>query len=125
MLDEAEQAIDTVVLPAYRKLHQYLLSLPTYSQQNSGVWRLPQGDAYYTYLLRHHTTTGLSVEEIHQLGLDELRRIHNEMAILFEQLGYPENETLVQSFDRVARVTGGHVSGNQVLTTYQDLISEA
>jgi len=124
ILDEAEQVIDKVVLPAYRKLHQYLLSLPTYSQQDSGVWRLPQGDAYYIYLLHHHTTTGLSVEEIHQLGLDELKRIHNEMAILFERLGYPENESLVQSFDRVAR-DGGHISGNEVLTTYQDLISEA
>ena len=124
VLDEAEQAIDTVVLPAYRRLHQYLLALPTYSQQDSGVWRLPQGDAYYAYLLRHHTTTGLSAEEIHQLGVDELRRIHNEMAILFERLGYPENESLVQSFDRVAG-DGGHVSGNEVLTTYQDLISEA
>jgi uncharacterized protein (DUF885 family) len=124
VLDEAEQAIDTVVLPAYRKLHQYLLSLPTYSQQDSGVWRLPQGDAYYIYLLRHHTTTGLSAEEMHQLGVDELARIHNEMAVIFERLGYPKNETLVQSFDRVAR-DGGHVSGNQVLTTYQDLISEA
>ena len=90
VLDEAEQAIDTVVLPAYRKLHQYLLSLPTYTQQDSGVWRLPQGDAYYTYLLRHYTTTGLSAEEIHQLGMDELARIHNEMAVLFEQLGIPQ-----------------------------------
>jgi len=124
VLDEAEQVIDTVVLPAYRKLHQYLLSLPTYAQQDSGVWRLPQGGAYYTYLLRHHTTIGLSAEEIHQLGLDELARIHNEMAVIFAQLGYPKNETLVQSFDRVAR-DGGHISGNEVLKTYQDLISEA
>jgi uncharacterized protein (DUF885 family) len=124
VLDEAEQAIEAVVLPAYRKLHQYLLTLPTYSQPDSGVWRLPQGDAYYTYLLRHHTTTGLTAEEIHQLGLDELKRIQAEMAILFKQLGYPENESLAQSFDRVA-LDGGHVSGNAVLTTYQDLISEA
>jgi uncharacterized protein (DUF885 family) len=124
VLDEAEQAIETVVLPAYRKLHRYLLSLPTYTQQDSGVWRLPQGDAYYAYLLRHYTTTELSAEEIHQLGLDELARIHTEMAVLFEQLGYPKNETLGQSFDRVAR-DGGHVSGNEVLTTYEELISTA
>ena len=74
-------------------------------------------------MLRHHTTTGLSAEEIHQLGLDKLARIHNEMAAIFAQLGYPKNETLVQSFDRVAH-DGGHISGNEVLKTYQDLISE-
>jgi uncharacterized protein (DUF885 family) len=124
VLDEAERTIEEVVLPAYRKLNSTLSSLKTYSGGDSGVWRLPDGEDYYANRLRHYTTTDLSADEIYQLGLQELDRIQAEMQVIFDQLGYPQNETLVQSFDRVAR-DGGHISGNEVLTTYEQLISEA
>ena len=124
LLDEAERTIDEVVLPAYRELNATLSGLKTYSGGDSGVWRLPEGEEYYAYCLRHNNTTDLSADEIHQLGLKELDRIHAEMQIVFNQLGYPQSETLVQIFDRVAQ-DGGHIFGNDVLTTYEQLISEA
>ncbi len=124
VLDDAIEAVEDVVLPAYRDLHGYLRDYPTYAQADSGFWRLPQGEEAYTYLLAHHTTTELSADEIHQRGLDELDRIHAEMRSTFATLGYPADETLVQAYDRVAR-DGGRVSGNEVLTTYEDLIAEA
>jgi uncharacterized protein (DUF885 family) len=124
LLDEAEVIIADEVLPAYQDLRQHLNQLEVYSGKDSGVWRLPRGADYYAYLLRHFTTTNLSAEEIHQLGLDELERIHAEMKMVFEQLGYPQGESLVAYYDRVG-VDGGHVSGNDVLATYEALISEA
>jgi uncharacterized protein (DUF885 family) len=124
ILEDAERTINEVVLPAYRKLHSYLGSLKTYTGDDSGIWRLPQGGAYYDYLLRHFTTTDISVEEIHQKGLVELERIHAEMRVVFEQLGFPQDITIVQAYNHIAQ-NGGHVSGNDVITTYEKLITEA
>jgi uncharacterized protein (DUF885 family) len=124
LLAEAEQTITEVVVPAYQDLLSYLSRLETYSGGDSGVWRLPQGEAYYANRIRHNTTTDLSAEEIHQLGLEELDRIHGEMRTVFQQLGYPQDISIVQAYDRVAQ-DGGHIPGNQVLETYKALISEA
>jgi uncharacterized protein (DUF885 family) len=124
LLAEAEQIIADVVLPAYQDLLSYLNHLNTYPGGDSGVWRLPQGCAYYDNRLRHNTTTDISADEIHQLGLEELDRIHSEMWVVFEQLGYPSDISIVQAFDRVAQ-DGGHIPGNEVLATYETLISEA
>jgi len=123
ILEDAERVITDVVLPAYQSLASYLAGLETYPGGDSGVWRLPQGEAYYNHQLRHFTTLSISSDEIHQLGNLELERIHSEMRAVFDQLGYPPDETIVQAYDRVAR-DGGHISGNEVLGTYENLIRE-
>ncbi len=124
LLDETERILGEQVLPAYKSLLIYLDSMPTYPGEDSGIWRLPQGEAYYTYQLRHFTTTDLTAEEIHQLGLDELARIHADMRAVFDQLGYPTDLTIVQAYDRVAQ-EGGLVAGNQALATYKSIIAAA
>jgi len=124
LLDEAEIIIAESVLPAYKNLLVYLNRMETYAGGDSGVWRLPQGEAYYANRLRHFTTTDLPAEDIHQLGLDELVRIHVEMRSAFDQLGYPQDLTIVEAYDRVAQ-DGGHVAGDDVLKTYESLITEA
>ncbi len=124
LLQEAEGAIDEAVLPAYQDLADYLAHLESVAPDDEGVWQFPQGEEYYAYLLRHHNTTNLSADDIHQLGLEELDRIHAEMRAVFDELGYPQDESLAQLFDRVAQ-DGGHVSGNQVLETYESLIAQA
>ena len=124
LLDQAERIIQDEVIPAYESLRAYLDRMDTYPGEDSGVWRLPHGEAYYNYQLRHFTTTDMTAAEIHQLGRDELDRIHAEMKIVFSRLGYPADETIVQSYDRVA-LDGGHIEGDQVLATYVDLIAEA
>ncbi|MDH5632514.1 MAG: DUF885 domain-containing protein [Gammaproteobacteria bacterium] len=86
ILAEAEKALTESVFPAYRKLATYLSELETKSDDRAGVWKLPDGDNYYQHMLRNHTTTNMTAEEIHQLGLDEVARIHAEMdAILASQ----------------------------------------
>ena len=124
LLEEAEAVIENEVLPAYRALYDTLSSLETYPGGDSGVWRLPQGEDYYAYRLHHFTTTDLTSDEIHQLGLDELDRIHLEMRQVFDQLSYPEDNSITDAYDRVA-IEGGHVAGEDVLQTYRDLIVEA
>ena len=58
------------------------------STTDDGVWKLPDGEAYYANRLKTYTTTDMTAEEIHQLGLDEMDRIHAEMRDIMEQVGF-------------------------------------
>jgi uncharacterized protein (DUF885 family) len=124
VLADAEKAITEVVLPAYTELADYMRRLESVAPSDDGVWQFPDGAAYYAYLLHHYTTTDMSADEIHALGLQELERIHAEMRVLFDELGYPQDESLPDLFDRVA-ADSGHISGQQVLETYEQLIAQA
>jgi len=55
---------------------------------DDGIWRFPDGAGYYATLLKNYTTTGLSPEQIHELGLREVARIHEEMTALMQPLGF-------------------------------------
>jgi uncharacterized protein (DUF885 family) len=113
--------VNNSVIPGYRDLLQTLQGLLAVAPPSIGVRQYPRGSDYYAYALRHHTTTDLAPAEIHQLGLDELTRIHAQMRLIFDQLGYPQNETLLQLFDRVANDSGIIPAAN-VLTAYQGII---
>lgn len=72
--------IAQVVVPAFRRFRRFFVDeyLPACREQ-PGIWSLPGGDAVYTGLVRHFTTTRLSPEEIHRLGLREVARIRTLM----------------------------------------------
>jgi uncharacterized protein (DUF885 family) len=69
------------VYPAYRKMLAYLQTeyLPKARTEDVGLWALPDGRDAYTFRIRLHTTTDLTAEEIHRIGLEELRSIQAEM----------------------------------------------
>ncbi len=72
---------------AYRKLHAFLSSdYPR--EERVGLWRMPQGAAYYRFLLKARTTTELSPDEIHELGRVEVARLHAEIEEKLEGVGY-------------------------------------
>jgi uncharacterized protein (DUF885 family) len=121
LLNEARAAVVNGVIPAYRQLTSALQGLVGLSSPSIGVGQFPRGRSYYAYMLKHHTTTSLSATQIHQLGLDELQRIHAEMRLIFDQLGYPQNETLQQQFNRV-RLDGGVIPAASVKATYESII---
>jgi uncharacterized protein (DUF885 family) len=77
-------AISDSVYPAYRKMLDYLEKeyLPKSRTRDVGLWALPGGKEAYDFRIRFHTTTALSAEEIHRIGLDELRGIQKEMAAI-------------------------------------------
>ncbi|HEX8241740.1 MAG TPA: DUF885 domain-containing protein [Allosphingosinicella sp.] len=66
---------------------------------NSGAWSLPEGAEYYASRLRAQTTTDLSADRIHQIGLDEVARIHREMEAIKAQVGF--KGTLQQFFRHI------------------------
>ncbi|HLT90286.1 MAG TPA: DUF885 domain-containing protein [Woeseiaceae bacterium] len=81
--------ITEVIIPAYRRLHAFIRDeyLPA-ARETHGLGALPGGAEWYAYLVRRRTTTGLTPEEIHQVGLDEVARIHEEMQAVMDEVGF-------------------------------------
>ncbi|HUF66748.1 MAG TPA: DUF885 domain-containing protein [Gemmatimonadaceae bacterium] len=88
LLASADSAISGRVYPAYRKLIAHAEELERNATEDDGVWRHPDGDAYYAHTLRSSSTTDLSAEQIHQLGLREVERIETELRPLLVRQGY-------------------------------------
>jgi len=82
--------IETTVFGAYAKLISYFEDLDVKATTDDGVWKLPNGESYYAYQLKQHTTTDLSPEEVHQIGLREVARIKLEMEAILKQEGYTD-----------------------------------
>lgn len=79
LIEAAERSLIGSVRPAYEDLARYLASLERRATTDDGVWKFPDGDASYELSLKYRTTTDLSAQEIHDYGLAEVARIHNEM----------------------------------------------
>jgi uncharacterized protein (DUF885 family) len=124
LLAEAAAAVKESVIPAYQSLVSYFEHLSTVTTNDAGVWKFPDGNNYYTYLLKHYTTTSLTVDQIHQAGLQALESIHAEMRTIFGQLGYPQNESLPQLYARVA-TDGGSLYGDEIVRGYEQIIEHA
>jgi len=124
LLKDAERAIKKSVLPAYKKLGNYLEDLKADSPAKDGVWQFENGEAYYAYLLSRHTTTDLSAQEIHDLGLSELERIQAEMWAIFDQMEYPADWSLPNLYRQAAQ-DNGFVSGADMPGVYETHIRQA
>lgn len=97
LLARGEEAMKSSVKPAYDALIAMFKAHEKRASLDDGAWRLPDGGAYYAAQLEQMTTTSLSAAEIHALGLREVARIHGEMAVLKDQVGF--DGTLPEFFD--------------------------
>jgi len=84
-----EDAIENKVLPTYKRVanfvgDDYLAA----TRDTVGLYALPDGPEWYAYNVKRITTTDLTPEEIHQIGLDEVARIHNEMRGVMTEVGF-------------------------------------
>jgi len=86
---EATDVIEDTVVPAYRKLDKYFNKkyLPA-ARDTIGLSSLPNGSAWYEHQARSYTTTRLSPDEIHRIGLDEVKRIRDEMAEVISEVEF-------------------------------------
>lgn len=129
ILDQAAEAIRWNAYPAYSTLLDYLRKLKYKTSNAAGVWKFPKGDEYYKYILSYHTTTDLSPDEIHQLGLQETKRIQAEMQGILKSLRLPHRnvgktmETLRQKSDFLFPNTDeGREEG---LAEYRNILSQS
>ncbi len=91
-VDRAIEQVTDSVLPAYQRLDAQLARLQAEASADAGAWKLPNGDAYYRWALRGHTTTSMTPDEIHASGQAEVERIHREMRKLFAERGTPTED---------------------------------
>jgi uncharacterized protein (DUF885 family) len=96
----ARAAIQEQILPAYEKFHRFFNEeyLPA-CYDRVGIWALPEGKEMYAFLAREFTTTKLTPEQIHKLGLKEVERIRGEMLGIKRSLGFAGN--LHEFFDHL------------------------
>lgn len=84
----AIDAWNSSAAPAYQRLLAEMQRQQTIAPTEDGVWRFKDGDKYYAALLKNYTTTDLTADEIHALGLKETARIHDEMRAIMKQVGF-------------------------------------
>ena len=89
LINSAEILIENKINPAYKKLHDFLKDDYLINSRDSiGIKDIPNGKEYYEFLARFYTTTDLTPEEIHNIGLQEIQRIRSEMEEIIRQVNW-------------------------------------
>ncbi|MCZ6673619.1 MAG: DUF885 domain-containing protein [Verrucomicrobia bacterium] len=84
----ASDALLKDLQPAYESLIEFLVNQNKRANDDAGVWKFDKGAAYYNEVLRLTTTTALTADQIHRIGLTEVDRIHGEMRMIMKQVGF-------------------------------------
>jgi uncharacterized protein (DUF885 family) len=121
--DAVIAAVDGKVRPAYKKLGDFIAKdYAPKGRAEPGLWALPDGDALYRYDVEHQTTTNKSPEEIHQLGLAEVKRIEAEQSKVATQLGYKDLPTMRAALDKDPKTHA--TSRQQIVDLYKKYIAQ-
>jgi uncharacterized protein (DUF885 family) len=120
--------LESTVYPAYQRMIDHYAALEPSASTDDGVWKLPEGEAYYAWKLRSFTTTELSADEIHDIGLREVDRIQTEMKNILGGEGYETNDfaKLMQALNEEQRFLYPDTDEGreQILADYQTIIDE-
>ncbi len=118
---EVLDAISKQVQPAYSRFGKYLTEVYIpHGRDAYGVWSLPDGDAYYAFRIRQSTTTKLTADQIHQIGLDEVKRDEAEMLAIAQKLGFKDIASLRTSIAADPKLHP--TSKEQLLESYRGYI---
>ena len=110
-------AVDSEVVPAYKKFTGFVRDeYAPHGRKDPGVWALPDGAARYRFQVRRMTTTDLSPDQIHEIGLKQLAETEAEMIELAHQLGYKDLASLNDHIKKDRKFYAA--SGQQVLDLY-------
>src|SRR5271156_3248481 len=115
--------IQTQVLPTYQRFAKFMAAqyVPN-GRKDPGVWAMRDGDAYYAYRIRQITTTDKTAAEIHQIGLDEVKRDETEMLAIVHQLGFADLKSFRAAL--VANPKEHPQSKEALLDTYKGYIAQ-
>jgi uncharacterized protein (DUF885 family) len=89
--DYESRAAALVSGPIAQALDRQIAALRTVRRRathDAGVWKLPAGESYYAYALKANNTTTMTGEEVHQMGLDQVRDLHSQLDVLLRAQGY-------------------------------------
>ncbi|MDB6034282.1 MAG: hypothetical protein JWM16_4620 [Verrucomicrobiales bacterium] len=120
----AKEAIEGSVLPAYRRFKDFFTGeyLPSCFDQ-IGAWQMPNGKDLYAFLARKYTTTKMTPQQIHDLGLAEVRRIRGEMESVKGKAGFKGS---LEEFFQYLRTDPkfSYKTTNELLTAYRAMAKE-
>jgi uncharacterized protein (DUF885 family) len=88
LIARGKEALTDSLKPAYEKLISEMERQQKMAGDGDGVWRFENGAAYYAERLQNYTTTDLTADEIHQIGLDNVARIHDLMRKIMADVGF-------------------------------------
>jgi uncharacterized protein (DUF885 family) len=116
-------AISDQVIPGYRKFAEFVRDdYAPHGRTEPGVWALPDGDARYRYSVRRMTTTDLTPDQIHEIGLKELHETEAEMLALANKMGFKDLASFNEHIKNDRQLYG--TSGQQVLDLYAKYVHE-
>jgi uncharacterized protein (DUF885 family) len=87
LIADAAQALNASVKPAYEALISEMMAQEKVAGTDDGVWRFKDGAGYYAERLANYTTTNMTPDQIHNLGLAQVTRIHKEMRVVQKKMG--------------------------------------
>lgn len=100
LLAAAKSALTDAVKPAYEKLITHLTELESKANTDDGVWKWKDGDEFYNVALKRTTTTDLTADQIHEIGLNEVARIHEEMRAIKDKVKFDGDLKAFMAFMR-------------------------
>jgi uncharacterized protein (DUF885 family) len=121
--DDLLNVIATKVLPSYQRFAKFLtVTYIPNCRKDPGIWALPDGDAYYAFRIRQSTTLDKSAAEIHQIGVDEVKRDETEMLAIVHQLGFSD----LKSFAAALKTNPKErpASADALIDTYKGYIAQ-
>ena len=121
--------IEHTVYPAYGRLIQTCEQLRAKATDDDGVWKLPDGAAFYDYCLKSRTTTTLGADSLHAIGLREVDRIQGQMRGILQAQGYRVAE-VGEAMNRLQGEPRFHYANDDsarghILADYQSIIDDA
>ncbi len=88
LISKASEALKSSVKPSYEKLIAAVTAIAAKANDIDGAYKFPDGKAFYNNALARTTTTDLTADEIHKIGLSEVARIHDEMRVIMKKVGF-------------------------------------
>ncbi len=129
LLAENRRQIETTVYPAYQGFIDYYTALLPNTTSDDGVWKLPDGDAFYADMLKMFTTSDVTPQEVHELGLAEVARIQDEMRVIMAAEGYDISRPIGELYREITSedrfiYPDTDEGRQQILTDYQAILDE-
>ncbi len=110
------------VLPAYTRFARFLeVSYIPAGRNDPGIWALPDGASYYQFLIRQNTTTDLTADQIHQIGLDEVKKDEAEMLAIAQKLGFKDLKSFQASLKDNPKMHPA--SGEALVQAFRDYLT--
>jgi uncharacterized protein (DUF885 family) len=124
---DAARIVDAKIRPAYQRVQAYMADLHPKTNDTAGISRLPDGAAAYQQALKTYTSTNLTAEEIHAIGLREVARIEAEMDKHLRALGYAEGgiEERMKQLDATFQPKGDGDPRPELLQRYAGIVQDA